>query len=47
MVQVVPTGYNYIGGSRNCLKKGGEGGGVAAYHTILLLSTIQSGKEGL
>ena len=27
MVQVVPTGYDYIGGSRNCLKEA-EGGGV-------------------
>ena len=27
MVQVVPTGYDYIGGSRNCLKEGG-----AAFH---------------
>ena len=26
MVQVVPTGYNYIGGSRNCLKEAGGGG---------------------
>ena len=31
MVQVVPTGYDYIGGSRNSLKWGGGGGGGAAY----------------
>ena len=32
MVQVVPTGYDYIGGSRNCLKEWGGGEGGLAYH---------------
>ena len=38
MAQVVPTGYDYIGGSRNCLK---EGGGEV--QPIM----IRSRKEGL
>ena len=41
MVQIVPTGYDYIGGSRNCLKEGG-----AAYHDYFC-PPFGPGKEGL
>ena len=44
MVQVVPTGYDYISGFRNCLK---EGGGLQPFMITFILSTIRSGKEGL
>ena len=45
MVQVVPTGCDYIGGSRNCLKEGG--GGEEVQPIMITLSTIRSGNEGL
>ena len=48
MVQVVPIGYDYKGGSRNCLKDGGGGvGGGVQPIMITFLSTIPFGKEGL
>ena len=40
MVQVVPTGYDYIGGSRNCWK---EGGGAAYLMITFIHHSVRKG----